>query len=460
MLYRKYINRIEYFLTNHQDKILLVNGARQIGKSYAIRFAGKKLFKNFIEINLKEDQEGAQLFARVRSTQDFYLQLSTIAGKRLGRKDDTLVFLDEIQSYPAMLTLLKFLNQEGRYSYIASGSQLGVALSQTPSVPLGSIAIEEMYPLDFEEFLMAMGCGTDVIEAVRKSFETQTSVSEALHDYLLRQFKLYLLVGGMPEAINKFIETRNMAHVRKIQRDIHNLYRIDASQYDSDHKLLIRRIYDMIPSNLENKKKRLIVKNIEETKSHKQFSDYADEFEYLIHSGIALSVQSISNPKFPLSESEQKNLLKLYLNDVGILTGILYDTNINAILDDVKSINLGTVYESVVAQELHAHDYTLHYYDNKKKGEVDFLIDDFRNLAVLPIEVKSGKDYKVHSALNAFITTPDYNISQAIVLSNEREVKKDEGILYMPIYYCMFFHRSPATEEELIIPEIPPFQMQ
>lgn len=459
MLYRKYISRIEYFLTNHQDKILLVNGARQIGKSYAIRFAGRKLFKNFIEINLKEDQEGAQLFARVRSTQDFYLQLSTIAGKRLGRNDDTLVFLDEIQSYPAMLTLLKFLNQEGRYSYIASGSQLGVALSQTPSVPLGSIAIEEMYPLDFEEFLMAMGCGTDVIEAVRKSFETQTSVSEALHDYLLRQFKLYLLVGGMPEAINKFIETRNMAHVRKIQRDIHNLYRIDASQYDNDHKLLIRRIYDMIPSNLENKKKRLIVKNIEETKSHKQFSDYADEFEYLIHSGIALSVQSISNPKFPLSESEQKNLLKLYLNDVGILTGILYDTNINAILDDVKSINLGTVYESVVAQELHAHDYTLHYYD-KKKGEVDFLIDDFRNLAVLPIEVKSGKDYKVHSALNAFITTPDYGISQAVVLSNEREVKKDEGILYMPIYYCMFFHRSPLTKEELIIPEIPPFQMQ
>lgn len=459
MLYRKYINRIEDFLTSHPDKILLVNGARQIGKSYAIRFAGKKLFKNYVEINLKEDQEGAQLFARVRSTQDFYMQLSTIAGKRLGCKDDTLVFLDEIQSYPAMLTLLKFLNQEERYSYIASGSQLGVALSQTPSVPLGSIAVEEMYPLDFEEFLIAMGCGTEVIEAVQEAFEKQTSVSEALHDYLMRQFKLYLLVGGMPEAVNKFIETRNMAHVRKIQKDIHSLYRIDASQYGSNHKLLIRRIYDMIPSNLENKKKRVIIKHIEETKGHKQFSDYADEFEYLIHSGIALSVQSISNPKFPLSESEQKNLMKLYLNDVGILTGILYDTNINAILDDVRSINLGTVYESVVAQELHAHGNTLHYYDNKKKGEVDFLIDDFRHLAALPIEVKSGKDYKVHSALNAFVSTPDYGIGRAIVLSNEREVTQEAGIIYMPIYYCMFFHRSPSTEEELYIPEIAPFQL-
>ena len=215
----------------------------------------------------------------------------------------------------------------------------------------------------------------------------------------------------------------------------------------------------MIPSNLENKKKRMVVKHIEETKSHKQFSDYADEFEYLIHSGIALSVLAISNPKFPLSESEQKSLLKLYLNDVGILTGILYDTNINAILDDVKSVNLGTVYESVVAQELHAHGNTLCYYDNKKKGEVDFLIDDFGHLEVLPIEVKSGKDYKVHSALNAFIGTSDYNISRAIVLSNKREVTSENGICYMPIYYCMFLHRSPSSEEDLYIPEIPPFQL-
>ncbi len=169
-----------------------------------------------------------------------------------------------------------------------------------------------------------------------------------------------------------------MAAVRGVHNDIHSLYRIDASQYDEEHKLAIRRIYDMIPSNLENKKKRIVVKNIEkEKKGHKQFTDYADEFEYLVNSGIALSVRSISNPKFPLVESEQKNLLKLYLNDVGLLTNILYDLNINAILHDDRSINLGTVYESVVAQELHAHGYVLHYYDNKKEGEVNIVLNKF-----------------------------------------------------------------------------------
>ena len=194
-----------------------------------------------------------------------------------------------------------------------------------------------------------------------------------------------------------------------------------------------------------------MVKNIEETKGHKQFSDYADEWEYLINSGITLAVNAISNPHFPLSESEQKNLLKLYLNDVGLLTNILYDTNINAILQDKKSINLGTVYESVVAQELHAHGFELHYYDNKKKGEVDFLIDDFESLTVLPIEIKSGKDYTVHSALDNFLKEPEYDIHSAIVFNNDRAVIRDCGIAYMPIYYAMFLRRAAEDDEEKLI---------
>lgn len=455
MLFRKYAERIENHLKTQPSKILLVNGARQIGKSYLIRYVGKKLFKNYVEINLKEDKEGKQLFAKVKSTTDFYLQISAIAGNSLDQKENTLVFLDEIQSYPHLLTMLKFLNQEARYTYIASGSQLGVALAQTPSVPLGSIAVEEMYPLDFEEFLLALGCGKNVIEAAKKQFLQGESVSEALHDYLLSQFKLYLLIGGLPEAINIYLESNNIAKVRDVQNDIKKMYRIDASQYDEEHKLLIRSIYDMVPSNLENKKKRIFVKNIEETKGHKQFSDYADEWEYLTNSGITLGVKAISNPNFPLSESEQKNLLKLYLNDVGLLTGILYDTNINAVLQDENSINLGSVYESVVAQELHAHGFDLHYYDNKKKGEVDFLIDDFQNLTILPLEIKSGKDYTVHSALGNFISTPTYNIHSAIVFNNGQEVRKVGKIIYMPIYYVMFLQRAAQKEEELIVKPMP-----
>lgn len=433
---------------------MLVNGARQIGKSYIIRHVCKKLFKNYIEINLKADAEGQQLFATVKSKEDLYLQLGAIAGNRLGTKEDTIIFLDEIQSYPHLITMLKFLNEDGKYRYIASGSQLGVALAQTPSVPIGSIAIEQMFPLDFEEFLWAMGCGQTTIDGIRDSFMARQPLNDSMHGYMLQQFKIYLLVGGMPDAINKFIETRNIAQVRRIQRDIHALYRIDASQYDESRKLVIRKIYDMIPSNMENKKKRIIVKDIEDRRGHRQFSDYAEEFEYLTNSGIALQVQAISKPSFPLAESESKNLLKLYMSDVGILTHLLYGTNINAVMGDESSINLGAVYESVVAQELHAHGFPLHYYDNKQKGEVDYIIDDFDRLTVLPIEVKSDKDYRTHSALNRFLATPDYNIHEAVVFSNGQQVYKDSGITYLPVYYCMFFDNSTPKDEDCIIPEI------
>ena len=454
MLKRKIEPFLENFLLDEPRKILLINGARQIGKSYIIRYVGRKLFKHFVEINLKADQEGDGIFAMVKSKEDFYLQLGAIAGNNLGDKEDTLVFLDEIQSYPHLMTMLKFLNEDGRYRYVASGSQLGVALSQTPSVPIGSVAVQQMYPLDFEEFLWAMGCGKEAIAAMKQKFLAREGLNDSMHNYILQQFKIYLLVGGMPDAVNKFIESRNMVQVRSIQRDIHMLYKIDASQYDDRRKLVIRKIYDMIPSNMENKKKRIVVKNIENSSSHKQFSDYAEEFEYLTHSGVALAVQAISNPTFPLIESESKNLLKLYMNDVGLLTGILYGTNINAVLKDVRSVNLGAVYESVIAQEFHAHGYSLHYYDNKQKGEIDYLLDDYKSLSVLPVEIKSGKDYTVHSALDKFLATPEYHIKEAVVLSNEQRVYKKDGILYLPIYYCMFFDNKVQDETDLIIPEL------
>jgi len=452
MLERKFTQYLEQFLTDEPNKILLVNGARQIGKSYLVRYVGKKLFKHFVEINLKEDKEGDQVFANVKTTNDLYMRLGNYYSKPLGNKSDTLVFLDEIQSYPHLMTMLKFLNQEGKYRFIASGSQLGVALSETPSVPIGSITVEQMYPLDFEEFLWATGISKEWIEHIRGAFEREECLDESTHDLLLKRFQYYLLIGGLPEAINKYLADRNMVRVRTVHRDIHELYRIDASQYDEEHKLIIRRIYDLIPSNLENKKKRVVYNKIE-NKTGKHFSDYADEFEYLTNSGVALEVLAISNPRFPLAESEQKRLLKLYLNDVGLLTYLLYGVNVNAVLQDIKSINLGTVYESVVAQELAAHQFKLHYYDNKSKGEVDFLIDDYKRLQVLPLEIKSGKDYTEHSALTKFLATPEYGITRAIVFSNEREVYKKKGATYMPIYYCMFL-QNPSQEDAVILPAL------
>ena len=448
MLYRKIESLIEAHLTSNSKKILLIDGARQIGKTYIIRHVGQKLFENFIEINMVEDSLGEQLFANTRTIEDFYLQVSMLAGNKMKKKENTLIFIDEIQAYPHLLTLLKFLSQDNRFTFIASGSLLGVTLSQTTSIPMGSIRKIRMFPLDFEEFLYANGMNEIVISSMQKKFERLESLEESMHNKMMDLFRKYLLVGGLPDAVNSYLEEKNIQSVREIQSEIHDYYAADASKYDTEKKLKIRRIYDLIPSNIENKKKRVVAQSIE-NKRGKTFNDYNDEFEYLISAGIALNVQAISNPSFPLIESSGKNLLKLYLNDVGILTGILYGNNIRAVLENQKSINLGSVYETVVASELIAHGYKLFYYDNKNKGEVDYLIDDFDSLSTVPIEVKSGKDYKVHSALNSFVQNEDYHIKKAFVVSNERTVSQDGKITYIPIYYVMFFHAENKKEDLL-----------
>lgn len=448
MLYRKMEALIEAHLTSDSQKILLIDGARQVGKTYLIRYVGQKLFENFIEINLVEDSLGDRLFAETRTVEDLYLQISMLAGERMKQKENTLIFLDEIQAYPHLLTLLKFLSQDGKFTFIASGSLLGVTLSQTTSIPMGSIRKVRMFPLDFEEFLYANGMSRMAVSAMRKKFEKREALDEATHNKMMDFFRKYLLVGGLPDAVNSYLSDHNIQLVREIQREIHDYYAADASKYDEEKKLKIRRIYDLIPSNMENKKKRVVAKRIEGKKG-KRFGDYQDEFDYLVSAGIALNVRAISTPVFPLLESSGKNLLKLYLNDVGILTGLLYGNNIRAVLSDQTSVNLGSVYESVVASELIAHGYQLFYYDNRTKGEVDYLIDDYERLSAVPIEVKSGKDYTVHSALNTFVQNEDYHIKKAFVVSNERKVTTQGKVTYLPVYDIMFFQNAPADEKDL-----------
>ena len=448
MLKRKIADLIEQHLKNESERILLIDGARQVGKTYIIRYVGKKLFHNFIEINMLEDSVGDRLFENATTVDDFYLRVSAIKGELMGDMKDTLIFIDEIQAYPHLLTMLKFLRDDNRFTYIASGSLLGVTLSETTSIPIGSIRKVRMFPLDFEEFLYASGMNEFAVAILRKKFENRESLDEAMHGRMMDLFKRYLLVGGLPAAVNAYLETKNIQTVREIQREIHEYYAADASKYDTERKLKIRRIYDLIPSNLENKKKRVVAQRIEGKKGI-TFANYEDEFEYLISAGIALNVQAVSTPVFPLIESSGKNLLKLYLNDVGILTAILYGSNIRAILEDERSINLGSVYESVVAMELIAHGYQLFYYDNRSKGEVDYLIDDYDSLSAVPIEVKSGKDYTVHHALNTFVKNDDYHVKKAFVLSNTREITSNGKITYLPIYDVMFFDMQKLTDTML-----------
>ena len=437
MLYRKISRLIEDHLQSDSRKILLIDGARQIGKSYIIRYVGKKMFENYKELNMVEDSIGDRLFENARTIDEFYLQVSMLYGSKMKSKENTLIFIDEIQVYPHLLTLLKFLSQDNRFTFIASGSLLGVSLSETTSIPMGSIRKIRMFPLDFEEFLYANGFNDFSISILKNKFVNLEPLDETTHNKMLDLFKKYLLVGGLPEAVNKYLDEKNINSVREIQNEIYEYYKADSSKYDLERKLKIRKIYDLIPSNMENKKKRVVVQDIENKKG-KRFTDYTNEFEYLINAGITLSVQAISNPSFPLIESTGKNLIKLYLNDVGLLSNILYGNNIRAILDNKKSINLGSVYETVVASELAAHNHKLFYYDNRNNGEVDFLIDDYESLSSVPIEVKSGKDYTIHSALNNLLRNDGYKIEKAYVVSNERKIYKNNKIIYIPVYFVMF----------------------
>ena len=436
-MYRKISNYIEEYLTGNEEKILCIDGARQVGKSYIIRELAQKHFENYIELNMADDKAGDKLFANVRTVESFYIEVSVIAGDKLKDRDNTIIFIDEIQEYPELLTLLKPLRIDNKYKYICSGSELGITLSKTTLTPMGSIIEKKMYPMDFEEFLIANSVGELVINHMRKCFEEGIPLDEALHNKILYLFKTYLYVGGMPDAVKSFVETKNVSKIREIQKDIINFYSEDASKYDKNHKLVIKRIYDMIPSNIENKVKRIQYKKIENI-DDVRYTKYVDEFEYLISSGIALDAKAVSEPKFPLVQSSSKNLIKLYMNDVGLLTSVLYKNNINAILDDETGVNLGAVYETVVAEELKAHNHELYYYDRKKVGEVDYLIDNYEALNVLPVEIKSGKDYKNFRALPKIILDPNYRMTKGYVFSNEREIKKEDKIIYYPIYYIMF----------------------
>lgn len=449
MLYRKITKRIEEYLRSDSSRMLMVDGARQIGKSFIIRHVGQQMFPNFIEINMEEDKLGERIFAEARTTNDFYMALSVVAGDKMKERGNTLVFIDEIQAYDHLLTLVKFLMQERRFTYIASGSLLGVTLRRTQSVPMGSLDVEHMYPMDFEEFLIANNVGAMAIDVMRESFRKNEGLSGAMHNKMMDLFKKYLIVGGLPKAVSTFVESRNIMEIRSVQNEVHELYEVDCTKYEEEHnrRLKIRRIYEMVPSNLENKKKRVVIRDIE-NKSWKRTDSYLEEFDYLIAAGVTLEVKAISKPSYPLIENSGKNLLKLYLNDVGILSAIYYRNNIKAVMDDIRSINLGSVYETVVAQELKAHGYGLYYYDNKKNGEVDFLIDDADNLSNIPIEVKSGKDYSLHSALSRFLTMDEYNIRRAYVLSNEPRVYTENGITYIPVYYVMFFENVSNVIEQ------------
>lgn len=438
MLKRKLDAFLDAFYKADNNKALLLTGARQVGKTVAFRNLAARAFKHFIEINFINTPQAVDIFRDVQDADQILLRLSAFTKEKMV-PGETLILFDEVQACPEAVTRIKFLVEDGRFRYGLTGSLLGVELKDLRSEPVGFLDIKDVYPFDLEEFSSALGVSDRVIEELRSAFEDRRPVDDVIHKQMMSIVNLYLIVGGMPDAVNAYIETNNIQKVIAAQRAIINLYKRDIGQYDPQQKLYLDEIFDLIPSELNAKNKRFILKNLNE---NFKFSRYANSFLWLRNAGVALPTFNVTEPCAPLKLNMQRNLFKLFQNDVGLLA-YQYAGGIQMeMLSGRVNINYGAVYENFVAQELAAKGYPLYYFNSKKLGELDFVIDD-GNGVILPIEVKSGKEYYVHDALNNVLSVKNWSIPKAYVLCNDN-VSTEGALTNFPIYMIMFFKKKDS----------------
>ena len=431
MLHRKIEKPIIDWIKNGK-KALLIDGARQVGKTYIIRNTLESEQCDYIEFNLLKTPELAALLEKSETVDDMITNLSLFSKKPFV-KGKTFIFFDEIQEFKELTTKIKFWVDEGSFRYVFSGSLLGVELKNLKSAPVGYLKTLTMYPMDFEEFLQIYNFTDDLKESLHKSFINRTPVNETVHNRLMQIFNMYLNVGGMPSAVEHFKETRSLEDVISEHEDIVLQYKKDFTRYEKEEKKpYLTQIYDLIPAELNSSNKRF---NFADIKKGLRYERSEDNFIWLSSAGVALPVYNISAPALPLLLNEKSSLFKLFLSDVGMLTTLCGRATKMQLLSDNQDINYGSLYENIVAQELKAHGFKLYYYNSKKFGELDFVIE-YRG-KVLPIEVKSGKSYQRHSALSNIMEISNYSIEEAFILSNYN-VEVKGNLVYYPIYMLMF----------------------
>lgn len=433
MLYRKVQKDIEKWLNDGHDA-LLITGARQVGKSFLIRETLKKNKINYVEFNFIQNPNLLEIFnsALKNDSDRFLMELEVASNKNLTK--DTVIFFDEIQECKEIVTIIKFLVENGKYKYVLSGSLLGVELRDLRSAPVGYMRTIEMFPIDLEEFLIANKLSEKILNYLKDCFDKKLQVSDFIHKRLIDAFYKYLIVGGMPEAVDAFIRTNDLNEVSTIHKKIWQDYKKDFTRYEEKYKLKLISIYDLIPAELNSKNKRYNFSNINK---QLKFARYENNFNWLIDAGVSIPVFNVTEYQIPLEASKKSNLFKLFLSDVGMLTTFYGSATILKLLDNGNDVNCGAMFENAIAQELRTHGFKEYYFNNKKHGEVDFLIE--YNNQLLPIEVKSGKDYQKHSALSYFTSTNRFD--NAFVLSNYN-VKVENNITYYPIYMIMFIHSN------------------
>ena len=442
MLHRKIEKKIGEWI-NNSNRALLIDGARQVGKTYIIRKVLQDEKCEYVEFNLLKTPALVDLLAKSETVDDMIANLSLFADKPFV-KGKTFLFFDEIQEFKELTTKIKFWVEEGSFRYVFSGSLLGVELKNIKSAPVGYLTTLTMYPLDFEEFLQLYNFTNDLRTVLYSCFAERKPVNDAVHERMMQIFNMYLNVGGMPSAVDKFRETRNLEDVIAEHNDIVVQYKKDFTRYESEKKKpYLTQIYDLIPAELNDSNKRF---NFADIKKGLRYSRSEDNFIWFASAGVALPVYNVSEPTIPLLLNEKSSLFKLFLSDAGMLTTLYGRATKMQLLSENQDINNGALYENVVAQELKAHGFKLYYYNSKKFGELDFVIE-YKG-KVLPIEVKSGKNYQRHSALNNIMEISNYSIEEAFVLSNYN-VEVKGNLVYYPIYMLMFIE-----DEEIKLPKV------
>ncbi len=443
MLRRKSYQNLLDWKNETKGKALCIIGARQIGKTTLIREFGKREYKYFAEINFVTDPRAADIFRGKLSAEEIIINLTAYLQKPLER-GNTLILFDEIQECPEVRSAIKFLVEDGRFDYIESGSLLGVRYKEVRSYAVGFEQMLPMYPLDFEEYLWANGVQAETISYLKSCYEQKKPVSETVHETLCKLFYSYLVVGGMPETVQIYIDTHDIARVIRNQRSILDLYRLDIAKYASDNdKAKIKAIFDSIPAQLNDKNRRFKINSIH---PDARLLRYEDSFNWLADVGVALPCYNVTEPQAPLGLNEKRNLFKLYMNDVGLLcAACMENVQFDLLMGNVE-INMGSILENVFAQNLKSNGFKLHYFDSKKIGELDFVLQN--GLSTVLLEIKSGNDFKKHPAMDHALETKQWKFEQTIVFSKSN-VEEEEEILYLPWYMIMFF-RQEAEQESLI----------
>lgn len=443
MLRRKAWEKLISWKNSDNKKALCIIGARQIGKTTLVRNFGKEYYENFVEINFVTDTKAADIFSDSLDADTIITNLTAYVRKPM-EPGKTLVLFDEIQECPNARTAIKFLVEDGRFDYIETGSMLGVRFKEVRSYPVGFEEIYRMYPLDFEEFLWANGVPESTVEYLNKCFKNKSPVSESVHNTMLKLFRAYIVVGGMPQVVNTYIETHDIGKVVANQKEILELYRLDIAKYsDNSRKLKIQSIFDSIPSQLDDKNRRFILKKIDE---HGRQNRYENSFEWLSDAGVALPCYNVSEPQPALQLNEKHNLFKLFMADTGLLCAACMENVQFDILNGNLEINMGSILENVMAQSIKHNGFNLHYFDAKKYGEIDFVIQNGTHVDI--IEVKSGNDYKKHKALDNVLDIKEWSFGQAYVLCNGN-VENARDVFYLPWYMIIFLKQEQIPEGQI-----------